>query len=155
MENNRGLHIFIDFAHTPNALKSVLSNLRSKLKGDAKLIVVFGAAGLRDASKRPIMGKYASELANLIVLTAEDPRFEDPAIIAKEIMGGVEPKYRKKITIELDRQKAIDYAINKLATRGDYVVICGKGHEESMNLNGFTETPWSDQKAVLNTLEAK
>lgn len=155
IENTRGIHAFVDFAHTPNALSSVLTNLKSKLGPREKLIVVFGAAGLRDASKRPMMGKIASELADKIVLTSEDPRFEDASVIAKEIISGMPPKKRKEVIIELDRTKAIDYAVNTLAQNGDWVVTCGKGHEESMNLDGYTETPWSDHEALITALDQK
>jgi UDP-N-acetylmuramoyl-L-alanyl-D-glutamate--2,6-diaminopimelate ligase len=155
IENKRGIHAYVDFAHTPNALKSVLSNLRSKMKGSQKLIVVFGSAGLRDASKRPLMGKAAAEFADKIVVTSEDPRIENPLDIAKAIIKGIPPAKRKSVTIELDRAKAIDLAVNKLAQKGDWVVTCGKGHEESMNLDGFTETPWSDQDALLSALNNK
>ncbi|MFZ2200183.1 MAG: UDP-N-acetylmuramoyl-L-alanyl-D-glutamate--2,6-diaminopimelate ligase [Microgenomates group bacterium] len=152
IENERGLHIYVDFAHTPNALENVLTNLRSKLGNKENLIVVFGAAGLRDASKRPLMGKIAGDLADQIVLTAEDPRFEDPKVIVKEIMSGMRPKQKSKVTIELDRARAIDFAVNKLAKRGDWVVCCGKGHEESMNLDGITEIPWSERVALITAL---
>jgi UDP-N-acetylmuramoyl-L-alanyl-D-glutamate--2,6-diaminopimelate ligase len=155
IKNTRGIHAYVDFAHTPNALRSVLTNLRSKLSHGESLIVVFGAAGLRDASKRPLMGKAAADLADKIVLTSEDPRIEDAGEIAKEIMAGIPKKKRGNVTVELDRQKAIDYAINTLARPGDWVVACGKGHEESMNLDGETETPWSDHEAMQSALEKK
>lgn len=155
IENNRGLHTFVDFAHTPNALSGVLTNLKSHKKPDEKLIVVFGAAGLRDASKRPLMGKVAAALADRIILTAEDPRVENPHSIAKDILQGMPAKVRKEVIVEIDRQKAINIAINQIAKRGDWVVACGKGHEESMNLDGFTETPWSDHQAINNALERK
>ncbi len=155
VENERGIHAYVDFAHTPNALESVLTNLKSKLTGNQKLIVVFGAAGLRDASKRPLMGKVAGELADKIVLTSEDPRFENPLSIAKDIMSGMPAKVRKGVIVELDRAKAIDYAVNVLAEKGDWVVTCGKGHEESMNMDGFVETSWSDHEALLNALSKK
>ncbi len=155
VENNRGIHAYVDFAHTPNALESVLTNLRSKLEGKQKLIVIFGAAGLRDASKRPLMGRVAADLADLIVLTSEDPRVERAEDIAKDIIKGIPPKKRKNVTVEIDRTKAIDLAINQLAQRGDWVVACGKGHEESMNMDGFTETPWSDHEAMQSALEKK
>jgi UDP-N-acetylmuramoyl-L-alanyl-D-glutamate--2,6-diaminopimelate ligase len=153
--NNRGIHAFVDFAHTPNALKEVLTNLKSHTKQGEKLIVVFGAASERDESKRPIMGLEASMLADKIVLTAEDSRFEDPKSIAKQIMSGIPSKKRKDVTVEPDRAIAIDYAVNVLAKSGDWVVTCGKGHEESMNLDGFAETPWSDHEALLSALEKK
>lgn len=155
VENTRGLHTYVDFAHTPNALDSVLTNLKSKLQKDQKLIVVFGAAGLRDASKRPLMGKVAAALADKIILTSEDPRIESPMAIAKAIMSGMSPRVRKNVTVELDRAKAIDLAVNEYAQKGDWVVTCGKGHEESMNLDGFEETPWSDREALLNALNKK
>lgn len=153
--NKRGIHAYVDFAHTPNALDSVLTNLKAKLKGDEKLIVVFGSAGLRDASKRPLMGAVAARLADYIVITSEDPRIEDPRVIARAILKGVPAKHRSKVTIELDRTRAISLAINKLAKKGDWVVTCGKGHEESMNLDGETETPWSDHEALQKALNQK
>lgn len=153
--NKRGIHAYVDFAHTPNALDSVLTNLKVKLKGDEKLIVVFGSAGLRDATKRPLMGAVAARLADYIVITSEDPRIEDPRVIARAILKGVPAKHRSKVTIELDRARAINIAINKLAKKGDWVVTCGKGHEESMNLDGETETPWSDHEALVKALEKK
>lgn len=152
VENDRGIHAYVDFAHTPNALESVLTNLRSKLSPGEKLIVVFGAAGLRDRSKRPLMGKIASVLADKIVLTSEDPRIESPSQIAKDILSGMPAKIRKQVIIELDRSKAIDLAVNQLAAKGDWVVTCGKGHEESMNLDGFEELPWSDRDALESAL---
>jgi UDP-N-acetylmuramoyl-L-alanyl-D-glutamate--2,6-diaminopimelate ligase len=155
IKNKRGIHAFVDFAHTPNALESVLTNLKSKLKDGQNLIVIFGAAGERDVSKRPLMGKVASQLADKIVLTAEDPRVESPLSIAKDILSGMSAKTRKNVIIELDRAKAIDLAVNQLAKKGDIVVTCGKGHEESMNLNGLDETPWSDHEALLNALNKK
>ncbi|MFH2085785.1 MAG: UDP-N-acetylmuramoyl-L-alanyl-D-glutamate--2,6-diaminopimelate ligase [bacterium] len=153
IENKRGIHAFVDFAHTPAALRAVLTNLRSKLKRDNALIVVFGAAGLRDASKRPLMGAVAAELADKIVLTSEDPRLENAKDIVKEILTGIPKNIQKNITIELDRAKAIDLAINTLANKGDFVVTCGKGHEESMNLDGFEETPWSEHEALRSALD--
>lgn len=153
--NTRGIHAFVDFAHTPNALRSLLANLRTKLGRGESLITVFGSAGLRDASKRPLMGAAAGELADKIVLTSEDPRIEDAGEIARAILSGIPKKKRANVTIELDRQAAIDYAINTLAKPGDWVVACGKGHEESMNLDGYTETPWSDREAIFKALEKK
>lgn len=155
IKNDRALHAFVDFAHTPNALHNVLHNLSTRKKKSEKLIVVFGAAGLRDASKRPLMGKVASAFADKIVLTAEDPRFEDVAEIAKQIIAGIPPKKRKDVFVEVDRTKAIDMAVNQLSNPGDWVVTCGKGHEESMNLDGYTEIPWSDHEALLTALQKK
>jgi UDP-N-acetylmuramoyl-L-alanyl-D-glutamate--2,6-diaminopimelate ligase len=155
IKNERGIHAFVDFAHTPGALRAVLTNLRAKLQGSEKLIVVFGAAGLRDDSKRPLMGLAAAELADKIVVTSEDPRLENSADIAKQIIAGIPSKKRVNVHVELDRLAAIDYAVNQLAKPGDWVVTCGKGHEESMNLDGFEETPWSEHDALLSALNKK
>ncbi len=152
--NSRGLNAYVDFAHTPNALREVLQNLKAKLAAGQKLIVVFGAAGLRDGSKRPLMGKYAGELADQIILTSEDPRTENPLKIAQEIMSGMTPSAKKRTVIELDRERAISRALNEFASPGDWVVSCGKGHENSMNLDGWTETPWSDQEAMEKALNS-
>lgn len=153
--NQRGIHTYLDFAHTPNALSSVLTNLRSKKKAGESLIVVFGSAGLRDKSKRPLMGQIASELADQIVLTSEDPRIEDPRQIAKDILSGIPKSKRKKVTLEMDRRLAIYLAVNQLAKKGDWVITCGKGHELSMNLDGYQETPWSEREALELALTKK
>ncbi|MFH1244336.1 MAG: UDP-N-acetylmuramoyl-L-alanyl-D-glutamate--2,6-diaminopimelate ligase [bacterium] len=155
IENKRGLHTYVDFAHTPGALRAVLTNLRSFKKPGENLIVVFGAAGLRDDTKRPLMGAVAAELADQIVLTSEDPRLESAQRIAKDILSGIPNSKRKNVTIELDRAKAIDLAINRLARRGDWVISCGKGHEESMNLDGYSETPWSEHATFILALNQK
>ena len=153
--NNRGINAYVDFAHTPNALREVLGNLKNKLGKTEKLIVVFGSAGLRDVSKRPLMGKYAAQFADQIIITSEDPRTEDPKDIVKDIMSGIPSGARRKVVVELDRGTAIDRAINEFAQPGDWVVSCGKGHENSMNLDGWTETPWSDPKAMEDALNKK
>lgn len=152
--NSHGINAYVDFAHTPNALKNVLENLhQQKAKGSA-LIVVFGSAGLRDASKRPLMGAAAAAYADKIIITSEDPRDEDPAAIAAAILKGVPKGRRSRAQIILDRQAAINQAI-MLAKAGDIVVACGKGHESSMNLDGWTETPWSDFEALKSALDQK
>jgi len=134
----------------------------------SRLIVVFGAAGLRDQGKRPIMGEIACRLADLVVLTAEDPRTEDVNDIINQIAGGcegvgarlaevgesrrgIEGKTYFKIP---DRQEAINLAIQKLAKKGDTVIICGKGHEKSMCF-GEVEYPWLDQEAVKKSLRER
>ena len=157
IEEGQDFKVIIDFAHTPNALEQVLKFLKSIKSGKSKLIVVFGCAGLRDSDKRPIMGEIACRLADLVVLTAEDPRTEDVNDIFDQIaggcegIGGVEGKAYYKIP---DRQEAINFAIQKLAKKGDTVVICGKGHEKSMCF-GHTEYPWSDQEAAKKALKER
>jgi len=148
VKNNLGLKIIIDFAHTPNALKQALKTAKF-VAGNKKIIAVFGAAGLRDQNKRPLMGKFASELADKVVLTAEDPRTENVNKIIHQIKKGF---VKKTLCYEIpDRNQAINTAINKLAKKGDVVIICGKGHEQSMCF-GTEETSWSEHKAVRRAL---
>lgn len=152
--NRHGIHAFVDFAHTPNALHQVLSNLAREKSPGKKLIVVFGSAGERDDSKRPLMGAAAAEFADRIYITSEDPRTEDASQIAKAIMAGMPPDKRKRIVVELDRERAIMRAV-EAAQSGDWVVACGKGHEESMNYDGLTEIPWSEHDVMAQALKTK
>ena len=147
--NDKGLKLIVDFAHTPNALEELLKFL-SKTKGKGNLIVVFGSAGERDKTKRPLMGKVSSKLADKIILTAEDPRTESISAINREIRKGIKGSQVQVFEVE-HRGKAIYFAINELAKKGDTVVICGKGHEESLCF-GKTEYKWSDKKAVKESL---
>lgn len=169
--NRRGLKVVIDFAHTPNALENILKTLRQRLNKSQKLVVVFGCAGLRDRGKRPIMGEIAAKYADVAVLTAEDPRTESVEEIIEEIARGCrkwkaeeikfdgQKSYKKGVSIKgeslylkiPDRRQAIRTAINFIATKGDTVVICGKGHEKSMCF-GTIEHPWSDRKEVETAL---
>jgi len=141
----------VDFAHTPNALEQALKTLKKDLKKDSRLIVVFGAAGLRDREKRPMMGKIAGTYADFSVVTAEDPRTEKVEDICRQIAQGCR-EVGGKFKIIYNRQEAINYAIEKLAKIGDIVVVCGKGHEKSM-CYGTKEYPWSDQEAVRKALQ--
>lgn len=137
--------VFVDFAHTPNALECALTAARQW--AEKRLIVVFGCAGLRDKGKRPIMGEIASRLADRVIVTAEDPRTEDLSKISKEIVSGARKKNWEIIN---DRSKAILKAI-KMAKRGDVIMITGKGHEKSMCF-GKEERPWSDQDVARKAL---
>lgn len=152
--------VYIDFAHTPNALETVLSDLKKQTQG--RLISVFGCAGLRDYKKRPLMGAIAAKYADLSVFTAEDPRTEDldgiievmakgakAAGASEQVVGRGSFDLTKTPTFfrQPDRKQAIRFAMKQLASPGDIVVITGKGHEKSMCF-GTTEYPWSDQAAV-------
>lgn len=142
--------VMIDFAHTPNAFKQLLSTLK-KTKNRGKIIHVFGSAGLRDGSKRPFMGEIASEFDDCIIITAEDPRSEPVDKIIGEIASGIiQLKDYPKVYKISDRQAAIDFAIS-IAGKRDIVVVTGKGHEESMNL-GKGEIAWSDHEAVKKAI---
>lgn len=155
VKNDQGLKIIVDFAHTANALENALKTLKSGNKG--KLISVFGCAGLRDEKKRPAMGEISARLADITVITAEDPRGEIDKI-NEEIMTGAKKaggELGKNVYIEQDRQKAIELAVNQLAKKGDTVGIFGKGHEKSLNMTGNEELPWSDVEAVKKALNER
>ncbi len=143
----------VDFAHTPNALKRALEAGRGMLAPGKRLIAVFGSAGLRDIEKRRLMAEASARLADLTVLTAEDPRTESLddilAMMAEgcEAAGGVEGETFTRIP---DRGEAI-YAACQLAKAGDLVMACGKGHERSMCF-GETEHPWDDREAMRAAL---
>jgi len=120
--NDHGIHVFVDYAHTPDALEQVLKNLRSLCEG--QLHVVFGCGGDRDPGKRPEMGKVASEIADSIVVTSDNPRSEPPTQITEQIATGIQGPHQ----IIVDRKTAIFEAIRQ-AKPGDVVLIAGKGHE--------------------------
>ncbi len=139
-------NVMIDFAHTPNAFEQLLKSLRPLVKG--KIIHVFGSAGERDVNKRPYMGEISASFADIIVLTAEDPRGEDVSAIIEEIAGGIENSKAEVIKIP-DRKQAITAAI-QMAKKGDLVLLTGKAAEASMNM-GNGEEPW-DEYRVANEI---
>jgi len=149
IKEGQGFRVFVDFAHTPNALEKSLQALR-QLK-PARLIAVFGCAGLRDKEKRPMMGETACRLADKIFLTAEDPRTEDVNQIIAQIASGCQNK--DKIFKENNRQKAIDKAV-QTARKNDIIGVFGKGHEQSLCF-GKEEKPWSDHDAVKKALKKR
>ena len=153
VKNDRGIKIFIDFAHTPNGLKNAIEGLRSLTKG--KLIALIGAEGQRDVKKRPMMGEIAQKLADVVILTAVDPREELDEINDQIKKGSLKAgaKSGENFYVIDDRSKAIKFAIDQLAEKGDTVGIFGKGHETSINLDGKTEIPWSDREAVERILK--
>jgi len=169
VDEGQDFNVYIDFAHTPNALEKVLSHLKKKTRG--RLIAVFGCAGERDRLKRSMMGQISTKIADISIFTAEDPRGENVNKIIMEMAEGAfknkaletspsQPAELKKqankhwfIRIP-ERGEAISYAIQKLAKPGDIVVVCGKGHEKSMAYD-HAEYPWSDKEAVKMALQGR
>ena len=143
---DKEFRVVVDFAHTPNAFLQVLSSLKGKAKG--RIIHVFGSAGKRDKKKRPEMGRLSSEFSDLIVLTSEDPRSEDPEEIMDQIERGIEK--REKVRKIANRRDAIRFAIQS-AKPGDIVIVTGKSHEKSMNY-GRGEEPWDEFEEVQKAL---
>lgn len=138
---DRDFKVMIDFAHTPNAFEQLLPSIKKNTQG--RLIHVFGAAGERDRSKRPLMGEAASKFDDIIVLTAEDPRSESVEKIINEIASGFVKVQHYKIP---DRKRAIEFAIS-IAQKGDTILLSGKSHEKSINL-GQGEEPWDEFEVV-------
>jgi UDP-N-acetylmuramoyl-L-alanyl-D-glutamate--2,6-diaminopimelate ligase len=144
----------VDFAHTPVSLENALTTAREMTQG--RLFAVFGSAGLRDKAKRAMMGAIAGRLADMSVITAEDPRTERVEDISAEIAAGAESVGAVRdqdYVIIYDRAEAIEWAVAQ-AQPGDLVIACGKGHEPSM-CYGTTEHPWSEHEAMRAALRKK
>ena len=140
--------VIIDYAHTDDALKNVLTTLKPLCKG--KLRVVFGCGGDRDKTKRPRMAKVAEELADFIIVTSDNPRTEKPADIINDVVAGFENGNREAITVEPDRKKAIELAIGA-AGKNDIVLIAGKGHE-TYQIIGTQKFDFSDKELAKECL---
>lgn len=156
VKNDLGLRCLIDFAHTPAALFTTLNSLKTTSK-KGKLIVIFGATGGRDPSKRPLMGQVVSRLADIGIITADDTRNERIEDINRHIISGIDQdrlKNKKFAYYDIPkRQDAFNLAV-KLATTGDTIIACGKGHETSI-LHGNTEYPWSESEAFRTAFRFK
>jgi len=146
---NKDFAVMIDFAHTPNAIDQILKSVRPAVKG--RIIHVFGSAGARDVTKRPLMGKMSAKYADIIVLTSEDPRKEPVEKIMSEIEAGITKKI--KVLKIPDRKKAIEQAID-MAKKDDFVLITGKSHEKSMNY-GQGEIAWDEYGTVREVLSMR
>ena len=139
-----GARIVVDFAHTPDGIANILSFLRNTTIG--KLIVVFGCGGNRDKFKRPLMAEKVSQFADFAVLTNDNPRYEDPKVIAQDVSERLTCKYK----VILNRSQATEYALS-IATGQDTVAILGKGAEEYQEIRG-RKFPYSDTEVVRNLL---
>lgn len=149
--------VMVDFAHTPNSITQILKTIKEEMQPQGRIIHVFGSAGERDHTKREAMGKASAGYADVIILTAEDPRSESVERINEQILRGIDAvaKHKKEVAVQVipDRAEAIKTAIRS-ADPGDVVVLTGKGHEKSMNL-GHGEIPWSEHEAVAEALELR
>jgi UDP-N-acetylmuramoyl-L-alanyl-D-glutamate--2,6-diaminopimelate ligase len=136
--------VIVDYAHTPDGLVGTLATARA-LAPDSNVMCVFGCGGNRDRGKRPQMGAIADAGADVVVLTTDNPRYEDPRAIAAEILVGV-PAAQAHWIVELDRARAIELAIS-MARPADVVVIAGKGHEQVQEVAGAS-LPFSDAEVA-------
>jgi len=143
--------VIIDYAHTDDALKNVLSTLKPLCRG--KLRVVFGCGGDRDRTKRPRMAQVAEQLADFIIVTSDNPRTEEPTAIIDEIITGFESPDSQTITIEPDRKKAIESAIES-SDKNDIILIAGKGHE-TYQIIGKQKFDFSDKEIAEQCLQKR
>jgi UDP-N-acetylmuramoyl-L-alanyl-D-glutamate--2,6-diaminopimelate ligase len=134
--------VLVDYAHTPGALEAALEAARDLTRG--RLICVFGAGGDRDRDKRPLMGQVVAELADVALVTSDNPRSEDPAAITADVVDGLD------LEVELDRRRAIERALES-AQPGDVVVVAGKGHEQGQEIAG-RKHPFDDREVVRDAL---
>jgi UDP-N-acetylmuramoyl-L-alanyl-D-glutamate--2,6-diaminopimelate ligase len=139
--------VVIDYAHTPEGLQRLLSDVR-RLQPEGRLLTVFGAGGDRDRTKRPEMGHVASVLSDITVVTSDNPRSERPDAIIDEVMSGVDTE--AEVLREADRRGAITLALD-LARSGDVVVIAGKGHETTQTM-GDRVLPFDDRQVAKELL---
>jgi len=144
--------VVVDYAHTPDALKKAIATLTKVSSQESKIIVIFGCGGNRDKSKRPLMGSIASEFADEVILTSDNPRDENPLVIISEIQSGVLHKHAHKMTTIESRELAIAEGIKRLYTRPqDILLIAGKGHE-NYQIVGAQQTPFSDAQTARTFL---
>ena len=141
--------VVVDFAHTPDGLAQLLAAARQATTG--RVIVVFGCGGDRDATKRPLMGQVAAQLADAVIVTSDNPRTEDPRSIIGSVLDGVPAEYRRRVTSDPDRRSAIQLALEQAAA-GDTVLVAGKGHETTQTI-GTTALPFDDRAVVRELLE--
>ena len=130
-----GYTAIVDYAHTPDALENVLNAIHEVLDGKGKVITVCGAGGNRDKGKRPLMAQEAVKQSDRVIITSDNPRFEEPQDIINDMLAGLDAKQMKKVVSIVDRREAIRTA-SMLAQKGDVILIAGKGHEDYQEIQG-------------------
>jgi UDP-N-acetylmuramoyl-L-alanyl-D-glutamate--2,6-diaminopimelate ligase len=152
VEEGQDFAVIVDYAHTPDSLENVLHAAHDIARG--RVICVFGAGGDRDRGKRPLMGEIAARLADVAIVTSDNPRSEDPEAIIVEIVAGNGEPDTSCVQTESDRRAAIDHAI-ALARPGDVVMIAGKGHEQGQELADGRKIPFDDVDVAREVLRAR
>lgn len=151
IRSNDGVTAIVDYSHTPDSLEKAITAARDLVREDGRIITVFGCGGDRDPKKRPLMGEVASRLSDVIVVTSDNPRSENPEAIIDAILEGM--KGNKPVMRQSDRRKAIAYAL-RLASAGDVVLIAGKGHE-TYQIVGAKRTHFDDREVVRDSFTKK
>ncbi|MDY3137414.1 MAG: UDP-N-acetylmuramoyl-L-alanyl-D-glutamate--2,6-diaminopimelate ligase [Bacteroides sp.] len=145
----QGYTAIVDYAHTPDALVNVLNAIHGVLEGKGKVITVVGAGGNRDKGKRPIMAKEAAKASDRVIITSDNPRFEEPQDIINDMLAGLDNEDKKKTLSIADRKEAIRTAC-MLAEKGDVILVAGKGHENYQEIKGVKHH--FDDKEVLKEI---
>ena len=136
IRSQEGVTAIVDYAHTPDALENVLNAIREVLEGkQGKVITVCGAGGNRDKGKRPLMAQEAARQSDKLIITSDNPRFEEPQTIIDDMMAGLSPQQQKKTLTIVDRKEAIRAAV-MMAEKGDVILVAGKGHENYQEIKG-------------------
>jgi UDP-N-acetylmuramoyl-L-alanyl-D-glutamate--2,6-diaminopimelate ligase len=152
VEGGQDFVVLVDFAHTPDGLAEVLRSVRLS-SPESRVILVFGCGGDRDKMKRPIMGEIAVSLADVVIVTSDNPRSEDPEAIMSSITAGIPDHMRHRLlSTDVDRRRAIQRAVS-IARAGDVVLIAGKGHEVSQTI-GTESYPFDDRTVALEMLRS-
>lgn len=151
LKSNTGVIGIVDYAHTPDALKNVLETIKDIRNGNEQVITLAGCGGDRDSAKRPVMAAIACEYSNRVILTSDNPRSEDPEEILDQMEKGVAPTDRKKTLRISDRKEAIKTACS-LASKGDIILIAGKGHEKYQEIKGIKH-PFDDFELLKETFQ--
>jgi UDP-N-acetylmuramoyl-L-alanyl-D-glutamate--2,6-diaminopimelate ligase len=150
IHSKNNITAIVDYAHTPDALKNVLSTIGEIRTRNEKLITVVGAGGDRDRSKRPMMAGICSEKSDLVILTSDNPRSEEPELIIEEMKKGIEADRQHKVMVIVNRREAIRTACH-LASSGDIILVAGKGHEKYQEIKGVKH-PFDDKKILEEIL---
>lgn len=135
LHSSRGYTVIVDYAHTPDALTNVLTSIREVLGNRGHIITVVGAGGNRDKGKRPMMAREAVNLSDRVILTSDNPRFENPNDILNDMLAGLDAEQRRKTLTQVDRREAIRTA-TQFANPGDVILVAGKGHEDYQEIEG-------------------
>ena len=149
IQSPKGITAVVDYAHTPDALVNVLASLQEVMNGKGQIITVVGAGGNRDKGKRPIMAKEAAKGSDKVIITSDNPRFEEPQDIINDMLAGLDAKDMEKTISIVDRKEAIRTAC-MLAQKGDVVLVAGKGHEDYQEIKGVKHH--FDDREVLREL---
>ena len=135
LRSPNGFTAIVDYAHTPDAIKNILTAVHEVLNAKGKVISVVGAGGNRDKGKRPLMAQETVAQSDRVILTSDNPRFEQPEAIIDDMLQGLTPDQQQKVLTITDRRQAIKTAV-MLAQPGDVVVVAGKGHEDYQEIQG-------------------